>query len=41
MENKLTANGEAVRWFQQPETFMEKKRANQRNILWKIIPGNC
>lgn len=24
MENKLSANGEAVTWFQEPATFMKK-----------------
>lgn len=33
MENKLSANWEAVTWFQEPETFMKK------NELTKVING--
>lgn len=33
MENNFSANGEAVTWFQEPETFMKK------NELTKVMYG--
>jgi len=36
MENKLSANGKDITWFQEPETFMGKKKKKENT---KIMYG--